>query len=596
MRKWLDWLIIIALIIATAFAGYKMYEKEKEVKKQTIGEFTEFIQKKEVNKKEIKDLKFNELALKLTYTYKKEKYIATYPRNYIVTKEIILDTLQKKDIKYEIINEESKLMKYSMLFLKLAFYGLFIYYLFYIIREMSGGKFEFEEVKQEKTTFKDIAGYEYVKEELKEVVDFIKNPAEFEKYTKKVPKGILLEGPPGNGKTLLAKAVAGETDTPFFQISASDIEDKYVGSGAKKIEKIFNTVKKRAEEVGRVILFIDEIDAVGMKRENRTVQETNQTINKLLTEMDGFDKESKIIVMAATNLSSVLDEALTRSGRFDRIIRIEKPSVTERKQVIQLYLDKKGDLIDEEVKKEDYAETLAKQTEGFSNADLDKLVNEAALIAHKEKEETIKIKTLREAFTKIVAGVKTNTKVTEEDRKIVAYHEAGHIVATVMTHPDGYKGVAYATITPHGESLGHVSPVRIERMQRKSDIKNSVIVCLAGRAVEEKMLNGDYTVGAAGDLQQANRMLWNYVVKYGMSEQIENLFIENVDEKNKLAQETIKAERERLYKETKELIKKHYDVVEKMAEYLLEHTSIEQYELREVLKGTSYEETKGKID
>lgn len=596
MKKGLEIIVSVLIVAALIALVYVKINEQNKIEKQSIGDFVEFLQSDKATKKTVKDLKLNEYELKVSYTYKKKEYTATYPRNYIVEKPEILDTLKEKKIEYEIINTGNKTANILMTIVKVLFYGVFILILYVMIKDMIGGGFDIKEVEGEKTTFKDIAGYEYVKEELQEIVDFIKNPEKYEKYTDKVPKGILLEGPPGNGKTFFAKAVAGETDTPFFQISASDIEDKYVGSGARRIEKIFKTVREKAKESGKVILFIDEIDAVGMKRENRTVQETNQTINKLLTEMDGFEKDSKVIIIGATNLSSTLDEALIRAGRFDRIIKINRPTTEEREAVIKLYLDKKGDLIADEVKEQNYAKTLAEQTEGFSNADLDKLVNESSLISRKKEEEHISIKSLREGFTKIVAGVKTNHRVTEEDLKIVAYHEAGHLVSRILTHPHGYKGVAYATITPHGESLGHVSPIAVERMQRKSDIENEIVVCLAGRAVEEKILDGDYTVGAASDLRQANNSLWYFVAKYGMGEANKNLFVEKIDESSEVMQKQIKEERERLYQKTQKMIEENFELIEKVAKYLIANTSIEQYELRDLLKGTSYEIKWGKIE
>lgn len=580
---------IITLIFALTVAGvsfYKEMNKPEEVK-QSVTKFYNFVHSKNV--KGMKKVKVFDDNNKLQYTYKKKNYIVSYPRNYLTENTDILKTLAKNKI--DVSTEKSSKDKLMIVFevARMLLYGVIIYVFIKMISD-SFASVELKEVENEKITFKDIAGYGYVKEELGEIVDFLKNPSDFEKYTDKIPKGVLLEGPPGNGKTLFAKAVAGETKTPFFQISASDIEDKYVGSGARRIEKIFKTVRKKAEESGKVILFIDEIDAVGMKRESRTVQETNQTINKLLTEMDGFEKDSKVIIIAATNLSSTLDSALTRSGRFDRIISIERPNMEEREHVISLYLDKKGELISPEVYKENYAYVMAQQTEGFSNADLDKLVNEASLIAKKKKIDKIDIKTLREAFTKIIAGPQTNKKMCEEDEKIVAYHEAGHAVAQIMTSPKGYKGVAYITITPHGQSLGHVSPVSEERLVKKSDLQNKVIVALAGRAVEDVILDGDYTVGAANDLKQANQYLSAFVAKYGMSDTNENLFFEILDEKNKLIQDEMKIVRERLYDETKKMIGKHFDIVEKIALHLLENTSIEQNELPEILKETSYEE------
>lgn len=578
--------ILFTLVLVS---GYFIYEQQTKTKEedQSVTSFARFMETEAV--KEMEEVTILDNENKLTYLHKNIEYTVDYPRSYLTENQHILETFAKHEIDVTVEKGAGNTVLLVAEIIRILFFIL----IFYIVFKMLADTFttmDVKEVEDEKVTFKDIAGYEYVKEELAEIVDFLKNPEDYARYTDRMPKGVLLEGPPGNGKTLFAKAVAGETDTPFFQISASDIEDKYVGSGARRVEKIFKTVRKRAEESGKVILFIDEIDAVGMKREARTVQETNQTINKLLTEMDGFEKDTRVVIIAATNLSSSLDTALTRSGRFDRIIAIERPNMQEREAVVLLYLKKKEALIHPEVYNEQYAHVIAQQTEGFSNADLDKLVNEASLLAKKKKADTIDIKTLREAFTKIVAGVQTNRYVSEEDKKIVAYHEAGHAMVQIMTSEKGYKGVAYITITPHGQSLGHVSPVSDERQLRKSDLENRIKVALAGRAVEEKILSGDYTVGAASDLQQANQFLLGYVAKYGMSETNQNLYIENLDENKQLVQHETKFVREKLYAQTKEMVEHHFDIVEKVALHLLMHMSLEQHELPILLKGTSYEQ------
>lgn len=578
--------VLFVLIIIGAYAFYHQQTKVQE-EEQSVTRFAQMMKTDAV--KEMEDVIIVDDENKLTYVYKEIKYTVDYPRSYLTENQQLLETFAQHDIDVTVEKGAGNGLLVMFEIIRILFFVL----IFFIVFRMLADTFtnmDIKEVENESITFDDIAGYDYVKEELAEIVDFLKNPQDYARYTEKMPKGVLLEGPPGNGKTLFAKAVAGETNTPFFQISASDIEDKYVGSGARRVEKIFKTVRKKAEETGKVILFLDEIDAVGMKREARTVQETNQTINKLLTEMDGFDKDTRVIIMGATNLSSSLDAALTRSGRFDRIISIERPSMREREAVILLYLKKKNALIHEEIYNQNYAHVLAQQTEGFSNADLDKLVNEASLIAKKKQADHITIKTLREAFTKIVAGVQTNRFVSEEDKKIVAYHEAGHAMMQLITSERGYKGVAYVTITPHGQSLGHVSPVSEERLLRKSDIENRIKVTLAGRAVEEKILQGDYTIGAASDLQQANHYLLGYVAKYGMSEANQNLYIDQLDENKTLIQQETKIVREKLYEQTKVLVEKHYDIVEKIALHLLEHISIEQHEFPSLLEGTSYEE------
>lgn len=582
-------IVIVLLIILKVFG---VFDPEKQPTMTT----TEFLQI--VDSEKIKDMKnvvIKERSNEITFTYDKKKKDVKFPRGEYIYEMKLLEKFAKNDINVKIDNGVTmtdRFFNVIAILTNLAFFGIIIL-IVYMFSKQAGsflGDTNMEEVEEEKVTFKDIAGYKYVKEELQEVVDFLTKPEDFNKYTDKAPKGILLEGPPGNGKTFFAKALAGETNTPFFQMSASDIEDMFVGSGARKLDSMFKRVKAKAKKDGKAILFIDEIDAVGMKREKRTVVETNQTINKLLTELDGFDKESNILIVAATNLASSLDPALTRSGRFDRVIRVDRPNVKEREAVISLYLEKRGDLVAKEVYEEKYAAVVAKQTEGFCNADLDKLVNESALMARKLKKDHIDIEAIRSAYTKIIAGIQKEQGISDEEKRIVAYHEAGHAVAQILTNESGVESVAYITITPYGDSLGHVSPVSKDRsLTRKSHLENEIKVLLAGRAVEDKILNGDYTTGAASDLQKANQMILMYITKLGMSDLAENLFIENIDENNTEVQKQAKALRDRLYKETKEIIETHYDMVEKIATTLLEKEAIDQHELATILEGTSYQ-------
>lgn len=577
-------LFILLVMIVSANAFHMNKNKPKELS-YTI--FLKQMDEKLVEK--IEDVKFNQDENMFTYKIKEKEYEVTFPWGVQNKKELLFEQLKENDKELELIKGNKSFILYLFEFFRIAILIVLIYFIY---KMFSGtlSKFDVAEIKDEKAKFDDIAGYRFVKEEMKELVDFLNYPEKYEKFTQKPPKGVLFEGPPGNGKTLFAKAVAGETDTAFFQISASDIEDMYVGSGARRLQKVFKKVKEKAKEKGKAILFIDEIDAVGMKREKRTVIETNQTINKLLTELDGFDKETNVLVIGATNLASVLDDALTRSGRFDRIVTIPKPNRKDRKEVFNLYLEKKRDIIESEVFDENYADVLASQTEGFCNADIDKLINESAIIARKRELEKINIACLRESFTRTVAGVKMEHFLSEEDKKIIAYHESAHAIMQIVTSPYGYRGVAYITITPYGQSLGHVVPVsNPSTLLKKKDLENEIKVMLAGRAVEEKILNGNPTTGAAGDLQQANRKLTSYVKHYGLSEELENYFSEAFDESNKEIQRAVKNIRDRIYKETKSLVDTHFDMIEALAEHLMEHENVDQHELPKILKGTSFD-------
>jgi len=577
--------ILIILVLVSLFAITK-YESA-QVKKISVTEFENVLESKKTKK--IKEIALYDNTGVLRYKIDKKEYEVKLPMNYIKENSKMVETFKDKNIKFTVKTEQNWLSTFANI-TRILFTVLIIYFL-YKIAEDYFKKIDIEEVKGEKLTFEDVAGANSVKIEFKDIIDYYKDPEANKEFKEDLPKGILLEGPPGNGKTYIAKALAGECGIPFFQKSASDLEGKYVGVGSENIGKLFAVVRQRAKEAGGAILFLDELDSIAAKREMRTVVETTQTINKLLTEMDGFAKETNVIIIAATNLVSSLDEAVIRPGRFDRIIHIGKPTYEERKEVLSLYLDKKKERINEEVKKEDFVSTLAKITEGFSNAKLANLIKESSVLARRKSKTTIGIQELREGFTKIVAGVKRNEKLDENDKKVVAYHEAGHAVAQILTSPLGLNGVAYITITPYGQSLGHVSPISPESRiyeKRKSSLEKQVMVMLAGRAVEDKLLNGDYTVGAANDLYQANQLLLQYVVKFGMATSEENLFINELDENNPRIRGQVKKIRELLYQDTKELIERHYDVVEKIATHLIEHESIEQHELATLLENTTY--------
>jgi len=583
---WSKVITIVLILVAIGLFAYDKYEGSK-IHKISVTKFEEVVSSEKA--KSMKKVVLYDNVSLVTYELKKEKYEVKLPKQYIQENSKIIKELQHKNVDFN-VKTQTNWFEAIGKFVQIMF-TLMILFFVYKIAEDFFRKTDIEEVKDENLTFEDVAGAHAIKLELKDIIDFYKDPEKNKKFKEDLPKGILFEGPPGTGKTYIAKALASECGIPFFQKSASDLEGKYVGVGSENIGKMFALVKARAKEAGGAILFLDELDSVAGKRENRTVAETTQTINKLLTEMDGFDKETNVIVVAATNLVESLDDAVVRPGRFDRIIHIDNPTRNERIEVINLYLNKKRDRIEADVYETNFVETLANITEGFSNAELANLVKESSVLARRKEKETIGIQDLREGFTKIVAGIKTNQSLTEEDKKVVAYHEAGHAVAQILTSPLGVKGVAYITITPYGQSLGHVSPVSPESRiyeKRKSSIQNQVIMTLAGRAVEEKILDGDYTLGAASDLEQANNVLWRYVAKFGMFEKAENLFLSKVDENDKELQSYVKEVREDIYQKTKDLIEKHFDMVEKVAEHLLQHESIEQYELEGLLEGTSY--------
>lgn len=364
---------------------------------------------------------------------------------------------------------------------------------------------------KKKTTFKDVAGMEESKEELVEVVDFLKNPKKYTKIGAKIPRGIMLVGAPGTGKTLLARAVAGEANVPFFSISGSEFVEMFVGVGASRVRDLFQKAKKNAP----CIVFIDEIDAVGRQRGfgmGGGHDEREQTLNQILTEMDGFENETKVIVMAATNRPDILDSALTRPGRFDRRVIIDMPNLIEREEILKVHvrnkpLDTKVDL-----------RKIARQTPGFSGADLENLLNEAALLAAKENHSKIKQHDIEVSVEKVGLGPERKSrKLSEEEKKITAYHETGHALVGKLL--PGCDPIHKVTIIPRGMALGATWAVPEEDVHLKSISKFKDEICsLLGGYIAEKIFFNEVTTGASSDLKRASDLARRMVMDYGMSD------------------------------------------------------------------------------
>lgn len=427
-----------------------------------------------------------------------------------------------------------------------------------------------------KVDFKDVAGLEEAKMEVKEIVDFLKNPKKYTDLGGKIPKGALLVGPPGTGKTLLAKAVAGEANVPFFSISGSDFVEMFVGVGASRVRDLF----KQAKEKAPCIVFIDEIDAVGRARGRNpnfgANDERENTLNQLLTEMDGFASNAGVIILAATNRADVLDKALLRAGRFDRQIHVELPDLNERKEIFKVHM--KPLKMDKHVN----VDLLAKQTPGFSGADIANICNESALIAARKGKKSVQMQDFMDAIDRIVGGLERKNKIiTPLEKKTIAYHEAGH--ATVSWLLENANPLVKVTIIPRGRALGAAWYLPEERQITTTEqLFDEMCAALGGRAAEE-ITFGKISTGALNDLEKVTKQAYAMISYFGMSERIGNLsfydstgqndygFVKPYSEKTaELIDQEVKDLVERAYKKAKEVLIRHKDGHRKLAELLLE--------------------------
>ena len=440
-----------------------------------------------------------------------------------------------------------------------------------------------------KVTFDDVAGADEEKEELKEVVDFLRNPGKFTEIGARIPHGLLLVGPPGTGKTLLARAVAGEADVQFLSISGSDFVEMYVGVGASRVRDLFDQAKK----VAPAIIFIDEIDAVGRKRGSGLGgghDEKEQTLNQLLVEMDGFSKNEGVIVLAATNRPDILDPALLRPGRFDRQIHVGHPDVKGREEILKVHA--KGKRLDSSVN----LKTIARATSGFTGADLSNLLNEAAILAAREDRPVLNMDDLNEAMMKIIAGPAKRSRVQQRrDLKTTAIHEAGHAVATYLLPTQ--DPVRHITIVPRGQSLGSTwsLPKDDSSNMTRNEMYEEIVSLLGGR-VAEALFVGDISVGASNDIDRATKLAKDMVARYGMCEKLGTVsylsggevFIGRDYQTTKSYSETVastideevKLLIDKAYAHCKQLLEDNSGKLHEVVEFLLERESMtgEQFE------------------
>ena len=476
--------------------------------------------------------------------------------------------------------------------------GLLIIFLLFWFLSMSGrqsgnktmsfGKSKARVVGQtdkNKVTFNDVAGVDEEKQELQEIVEFLKNPKKFTDMGARIPKGVLLVGHPGTGKTLLAKAVAGEAGVPFFIISGSDFVEMFVGVGASRVRDLFEQAKKNAP----CIIFIDEIDAVGRQRGaglGGGHDEREQTLNQLLVEMDGFALNEGVIVMAATNRPDVLDKALLRPGRFDRQIVVSQPDVKAREQILEVHARKKKLASDVDLR------IIAKNTSGFSGADLENVLNEAALLAARYNQPEITMKNVEDAMIKVTMGPEKKSRVrSEKENKLVAYHEAGH--AVVSRFLPTQDAVHQISIVPRGMAGGYTMyrPNEDKSFMSKSEMEENIISLLGGR-VAEKLILDDISTGASNDIERATKIARAMVTKYGMSDRIgpmalgagqEEVFLgrdfaqskEYSEETAGVIDEEVKAVIDTAYRNAEEILRRNIDKLHAVAGVLLEKEKID---------------------
>ena len=586
---------ILICIVAAFFAFGLILFLNSEIQKNTQKEITysKFIDMLKEGKVEKVTFGSNVIYIEPKTEEKVAMFKVTYYTGYVNDTALVQDMLNKYNVEFtaEIDDTSSGILEFFLAYI-LPFVGMWVV-LWLLMRMMTKnggggimgvGKSTAKMYVEKETgvTFKDVAGEEEAKESLTELVDFLKNPDKYRKIGARLPKGALLVGPPGTGKTLLAKALAGEANVPFFSLSGSDFVEMFVGVGASRVRDLF----KQAQSMAPCIIFIDEIDAIGKSRDSQYGggnDEREQTLNQLLSEMDGFDSSKGIVILGATNRPEVLDKALLRPGRFDRRIIVEKPDLKGRIDVLKVHSH--DVLMDDTVDLEE----IALATSGAVGADLANMVNEAAIMAVKDGRKVVSQKDLFEAVEVVFAGKEKKDRILgEEEKKIVAYHEVGHALVTTLLK--NAEPVQKITIVPRTMgALGYVMQVPEEEkyLRKKEELISKIVTLYGGRAAEE-IIFGDVTTGASNDIEQATSIARAMITQYGMSDKFGLIGLESVqnryldgrtmmncgDRTESEVDQEVMALLKECYDKAYQLIDEHKEVLHKLAAYLVERETI----------------------
>lgn len=581
-------IILIAILLVSAIGILTMYlmKQNKQNDDNSIA-YTDLI--KEISSGNVEEI---EMTIGSTLVKVKMKNEEKEKNSIIPNTEAFIELVQSKvdegnDIKLN-QKKQNVLTKLPSTLLSL-FPTLIMIALFVMIFKMQGlgdkGEVYEDTERKTKVRFKDVAGLEEEKEELIEIVDFLKRPEKFAKMGAKIPKGVLLCGKPGTGKTLIAKAIAGEAEVPFISMSGSEFIEMFAGLGASRVRKLFD----KARKLSPCIVFIDEIDAIGARRTSNSGAETenNQTLNQLLVEMDGFKSDETIIVLAATNRPEMLDKALLRPGRFDRQITIPAPDLRGRLDILKIHSENKklADGVN--------LESIAEDTAGFTGAELANIMNEGAIIATINKHDEIENSDIEEAIKKVTVGLEKKTRVySEKDKKLTAYHEAGH--AVVSKYLQTQTDVKEVSIIPRGVAGGYTMYKSDEDKYyiSKTEMEEKLIALLGGRAAEKLVLD-DISTGASNDIEVATKIAREMVTKYGMSDKLgpidfqgkeQNEFmIFGEDIGDKIGQE-VKELIDTAYEKAQELLIEHRDKLDKIAETLLKQEKINETEFKNIFE------------